>query len=46
MKNTASTEAAGCRIDGAQDAKNEILDEVARKRKDGSHGIDTEYVSD
>ena len=25
MKKTASTEAAGCRIDGAQDAKKEIL---------------------
>jgi hypothetical protein len=32
MKKTASTEAAGCRIDGAQDAKKEIVVDVFATR--------------
>ena len=31
MKKTASTEAAGCRIDGAQDVKKEILAKNSRR---------------
>jgi hypothetical protein len=34
MKKTASAEAAGCRIDGAQDAKKEILDKREKSHRD------------
>jgi len=35
MKNTASAEAAGCRIEAVQDAKKEILDKAGRRRWSG-----------